>query len=93
MAYLTLILVLDYFNKRIAKPGQGKRGGFRTLLATNRNDKWFFMFGFPKNERANINNKEAEALKALANVLLTYDQAKINHAIKAGELYEVSCDE
>jgi len=81
------------FKKRVAKPGQGKRGGFRTLLATNRNDKWFFMFGFPKNERENINNKEEEALKALANVLLAYDQAKIDEAKKANELHEVTCDE
>jgi len=40
--------------KRIALPGRGKRGSTRTLLATNRNDKWFFVFGFEKNERDNI---------------------------------------
>ena len=37
------------FKKRIAKQGKGKSGGFRTLLATNRGDKWFFIFGFQKN--------------------------------------------
>jgi len=29
--------------KRIALPGRGKRGSTRTLLATNREDRWFFM--------------------------------------------------
>ena len=38
------------FKKRIAKQGKGKSGGFRTLLATNKDDKWFFIFGFPKSE-------------------------------------------
>ncbi|MDZ4759806.1 MAG: type II toxin-antitoxin system RelE/ParE family toxin, partial [Alphaproteobacteria bacterium] len=31
--------------KRIARPGQGKSGGFRTLVATNKGSKWFFVFG------------------------------------------------
>ncbi|WP_295403673.1 type II toxin-antitoxin system RelE/ParE family toxin [uncultured Thiocystis sp.] len=34
--------------KRIAMPGRGKRGGTRTLLATNRQDRWFFLYGFAK---------------------------------------------
>ena len=38
------------FKKRIARAGQGKRGGFRTLLVTNLGDCWFFVYGFPKNE-------------------------------------------
>ncbi len=31
----------NLLKKRIARPGQGKRGGFRTLVATNRGDLWF----------------------------------------------------
>lgn len=30
--------------KRVAPPGRGKRGGARTLLATNRGDRWFFVY-------------------------------------------------
>ncbi|MEK6663304.1 MAG: type II toxin-antitoxin system RelE/ParE family toxin [Pseudomonadota bacterium] len=30
--------------KRVALPGRGKRGSTRTLVATNRDDKWFFVF-------------------------------------------------
>jgi hypothetical protein len=30
--------------KRVALPGHGKRGSTRTLLATNRNDRWVFVF-------------------------------------------------
>lgn len=44
--------------KRIALAGRGKSGSARTLLATNKNDRWFFLFGFEKNERENINAKE-----------------------------------
>lgn len=81
------------FKKRIAKQGKGKSGGFRTLLATNRDDKWFFMFGFPKNQRSNIDKDEKEALKKLANQLLSYTNEDLNKAITAKALTEVICHE
>jgi len=52
--------------KRIAVPGRGKRGGARTLVATNKDTRWLFLFGFEKNVRANIRADEKEALQALA---------------------------
>ena len=33
------------FKKRIARPGQGKSGGYRTLGATNKGDRWVFVYG------------------------------------------------
>jgi hypothetical protein len=29
--------------KRVALPGRGKRGSTRTLVATNKDDRWFFL--------------------------------------------------
>jgi hypothetical protein len=49
-----------------ARPGQGKSGGFRTLVAINKAKWWFFVFGFPKNVRSNIDKDEEDALKKLA---------------------------
>lgn len=80
------------FKKRIARQGQGKSGGFRTLVATNKADRWFFVFGFPKNERSNIDEDEAEALKKLAAHLLSLTAQAIGKAQRAGELMEVDCD-
>ena len=51
------------FKKRVALPGRGKSGSARTLLATNRDDRWIFILGFEKNERANISDKERDALR------------------------------
>ena len=81
------------FKKRVAKQGQGKRGGYRTLLATNRGDKWFFLFGFPKNERDNIGKDDERALKVLAEQSLSYAPAAISKLMSAGELFEVICNE
>ena len=55
--------------KRVAMPGRGKSGSARTLLATNRASRWFFAFGFEKNERANVTGKK---LKHCSNWLPTF---------------------
>lgn len=78
--------------KRIARPGQGKRGGFRTLVATNRGDRWVFVFGFSKNMRGNIDATEELALKQLATHLLGLTPAGVRKAVEGGELTEVTCD-
>ena len=78
--------------KRIARLGQGKRGGFRTLVATNKGDLWFFLFGFPKNERSNIDKDEEEALKKLASYLLSLTPQAIEKVKRDEELMEVNCD-
>jgi hypothetical protein len=79
--------------KRIARPGEGKRGGFRTLVATNKGTRWVFVYGFLKNERSNIDQDEEVALKALAAHLLALTAQAVGQAQRAGELLEVHCDE
>lgn len=75
--------------KRVALPGRGKRGGARTLLAFKKGEKAFFVYGFAKNERANISAIELNALKLLAKELLRYPAASLTLAINAGELIEI----
>ena len=78
--------------KRVALPGRGKRGGSRTLVVYQQADKVFFVYGFAKNERANISDKELKALKLLAIQLLGYTNPALVKAIEAGELIEVIND-
>ena len=78
--------------KRIARPGKGKSGGFRTLVATNKSSRWIFIFGFPKNKRSNIAKDEEVALKHLAAHLLSLTPQAVNKAQLAMELVEVNCD-
>ena len=79
--------------KRVARAGQGKSGGFRTLVATNRGDRWMFVFGFSKNARSNIDKDEQEALKKLAGHLMGLSSVEMQSAVQAGGLIEVNCDE
>ena len=77
------------FKKRIALPGRGKSGSVRTLLATNRDDRWVFVLGFEKNERSNISDKELDALRMLAKDLLGLTIEQLGKAVNEGALLEV----
>jgi hypothetical protein len=79
--------------KRLALPGRGKRGGVRTLVAFKQNEKAFFIFGFAKNERANVSNDELKALKSLAKELLNYPTTLLTKAVQAGELIEIEVND
>ena len=75
--------------KRVALPGRGKRGSTRTLLGTNLGDRWFFLYGFEKNQRDNIRNDELKALCAYAHDLLAQTPAQLAEGIAAGNLREI----
>lgn len=81
------------YKKRVGLHGRGKRGGVRTLIAFRLEEKAFFLYGFAKNARENIDTKELKALRLLAGQLLGYDHAALIQAIRAGELIEVTTDD
>lgn len=78
--------------KRVALPGRGKRGGARTLVATNRGNRWFFVFGFEKNERGNIGDGELAALQELAADWLKRNATQLDAAVSDGSLLEITHD-
>ena len=80
------------FKKRVGIGGRGKSGGVRTLLALRVGDRAFFVFGFAKNERSNVSDKELETWKRLASQLLGYDARELREALSTGKLYEVESD-
>jgi hypothetical protein len=79
--------------KRIGLAGRGKRGGARTIVATNKGDCWFFVFGFEKNVRATISDDELEALQDLAQVLLARPAAELDQAVADGSIEEILDDD
>lgn len=78
------------FKKRISLPGMGKRAGARTLVASKFSMKWFFMFGFAKNEKENVSSDELLYLQETAKRLLLLGDQEIHQAIHAGELKELN---
>lgn len=77
------------YKKRVAIQGRGKSGGVRTLIAYQIQDRAFFIYGFAKNKRANISNKELQALQIIANNLLNHNDKMLDHLLNEKELVEV----
>ena len=48
-----------------------------------------FLYGFKKNERANISDTELEALQEVASILLARNDGELDQAVAAGELEEI----
>lgn len=74
--------------QRVARPGQGKRGGFRMLVGI-RPDRAIFLFGFAKNERENIDDDQFRTLRDIVASWFAADETKISQALKVGLLIEV----
>lgn len=73
----------------MAISGKGKRGGARTIVATNKGSRWFFVYGFAKNEKANISAKELATLKDMAMFLLGRTDSELDEAVVEEELVEI----
>ncbi len=62
------------------------------MVATRKSSRWFFVFGFEKNERANITPTELEALQTLAGSLLGLSTTQLDTAVTDGTLQEICHD-
>ncbi len=79
--------------QRVARPGQGKSGGYRTVIAYRRGERAVFLFGFAKNERASLDDDELVYWRHVGRGYLGLDDQGLDAAIDAGELTEVSYGE
>ncbi len=80
------------YKKRVARPGAGKSGGYRTLLSARVGHRYIFLHGFPKSDKANITRDEKKALQYAGKVFLELSGTALVKALQAGILLEVCCD-
>ena len=77
------------YKKRVAIAGKGKSGGFRTLIGAVIGEKYFFLYAFAKNKRANISHQEKLVLRELAQTFIQFDLETLDHLVVTGELIKV----
>ena len=78
--------------QRDAREGQGRSGGYRTLIAYRSGDFAVFLFGFAKRDRYNIDVVELDTMQTVAGQWLA-DASKIGKDVSAGILIEVKHDD
>lgn len=78
--------------QRIARPHEGESGGYRSIILFRKGDRAFFVYGFAKNVRDNIDIDELTAFRRLADEILTLPDLMIRDLLARDVLMEVRCD-
>jgi hypothetical protein len=76
--------------QRIARPGQGKSGGYRTIVFFRRGELAVFVFGFAKSERENIDTGEEKQFKEAARHVLGLTDKQIAELVENGDFVEMN---
>ena len=75
--------------QRVARPGAGRSGGFRTIVAYRTREMSVFLYGFAKNERDNVSADELKDLRKAARFYFGLTREDLLTAVNAGRLMEI----
>jgi hypothetical protein len=78
------------FKQRIARIGQGKSKGFRTIILHRKGHRAVFVYGFAKSDRNNISKDEEGMFKKMAKHVLGLSETQLNILIANGQIEEVA---
>jgi len=91
------IIDADYgggvIKQRIARPNEGKSGGYRSIVFFCKGERAFFIYGFAKNSQDNIDESDERDFKELAKTLLTISDMELEKLASNGLYMEVKFDE
>jgi hypothetical protein len=71
---------------RIARAGEGKSGGSRSIILYKKDRRAVFVYGFEKKDKANIGQSDLIAFRALAENVLHCPDSTIAHRVTSGSL-------
>ena len=71
------------------REGQGKSSGYRTIVVFRKEKRAIFLYGFAKNERGNISNKELYYFQKLCSDLLKLNSSQLKKAIENEVLFNL----
>jgi hypothetical protein len=75
--------------QRVARKGQGRSGGYRTILAYRAKDRAIFVYGFAKSEQENLSPDQLNTARAIAADWLAADAKRIERGILEEEIQEI----
>ena len=79
--------------QRLGRLNKGKSSGYRCIILYRYKDISFFVYGFPKNERDNINKEEEQIFKDLSQQMFAFSDDDIDKLLLSGALVEVIYNE
>ncbi|MEO8099220.1 MAG: type II toxin-antitoxin system RelE/ParE family toxin [Acidobacteriota bacterium] len=82
----------EVIKQRIARQGQGRSKGYRTTILLRRGEKAFFVYGFSKSQRVNIEEHEEQQFKEAAKHVLALTEKQLAELVKRGDFTEVKSE-
>ncbi len=76
--------------QRVARPNEGKSGGYRVIVIYRKSDKAFFVHGFSKNEKETLSHYEERLYKNAAKIILEYSEFALFRYVKKDIYKEVN---
>jgi hypothetical protein len=78
------------YKARLARPGEGKSGGYRVIVLFRSGERTFYVYGFAKSARANISEKDLKRFKEMAKENIGMTDEQLKNRIKAGHWNEIN---
>jgi hypothetical protein len=78
--------------QRVAREGEGRSGGYRTIILFRADDRAIFVFGFVKSAQANLTPGDLVNFRKIAKPMLALTNAELDEKIASGSLTEVDDD-
>jgi hypothetical protein len=78
--------------QRLPRAGQGKSGGFRSIVLFRRGEIAVFVYGFAKSDMDNIRPDELRAFRKLAEEIFALNNNALAAAKKNGTITEIACN-
>jgi len=79
----------DVYKMRLARPGEGKSGGYRVIVFFRTEERTFFVYSFAKANRGNISEKELRIFKKRAKIFISKTDEEIRDDLRKRDLIEV----
>jgi hypothetical protein len=79
----------DVYKIRVARPGEGKSGGYRIIVFFRSGKRTFYVYGFPKSALGNINEKQLRDFKRTAKAVLAMTDKQLDDVLKTGKYWEI----
>ena len=77
------------YKVRVARPGEGKSGGYRVIVFFKSEERTFFVYGFAKSDKGNIDRGELRSFKIDAKYQLALTDEQLDAWLKKKTLTEI----
>jgi hypothetical protein len=77
------------YKVRVARPGEGKAGGYRVIVFFKSEERTIFVYGFAKSDMANIERDELKGFKEDAKEQLAMTDEQIKAWLRNRTLIEI----